>query len=115
MEVIVEFYHEGYLDFGSNGTFVKIIPKVEGTDGIKNSKPINLVGSVYKIILKVLAGRLKNVLHKVISPNQGAFIKGRLILDRVFMTSECIYSVILARNKDVMCKIDMEKAYDRIN
>ena len=44
-------------------------------------KPISLVESVYKILAKVLANRLKEVLDQLISESQNNFVGGRQILD----------------------------------
>jgi hypothetical protein len=52
---------------------------------IKVFCPISLVGGVYKIISKVLANRLKEVLENIISNSKNAFIKGRQILDSVLI------------------------------
>ena len=41
-----------------------------GTDDIRNFRPISLVGSVYKILAKVLASRLRKVVRKVVGPDQ---------------------------------------------
>ncbi|RDX80212.1 hypothetical protein CR513_39271, partial [Mucuna pruriens] len=46
-------------------------------------RPISLIGSIYKIIPKVMATRLNLVLGKVISHNQTAFLSKRKILDGV--------------------------------
>lgn len=66
------FIRTVFLDFWCNATFITMIPKHEGTDVISNFKPISFVGSVYKIIVKILTYRLK-VLYTVISRKQGAF------------------------------------------
>ena len=39
-----------------------------------------------------MENRLKNILHKVISQNQGGFIKGGNILDNVILIQEMIHS-----------------------
>ena len=64
-----------FRDFLANGKFVKslnstflvMVPKKEGADDFKDFRPISLVGSLYKLIAKVLANRLKKVMSSVVN------------------------------------------------
>jgi hypothetical protein len=74
MKVLHEFHASGKFERSLNATFLALIPKIPGAINPKDFRPISLVGSIYKIIAKILANRLKTVLEKIISKLQNAFI-----------------------------------------
>jgi hypothetical protein len=79
---------------------------------------ISLCNVLYKVIAKVLANRLKVVLDKCISANQSTFVPGRSILDNAMAAIELIhYMKAKTRGKkgEVALKLDISKAYDRID
>jgi hypothetical protein len=83
MKVFYNFHAEGLFEKSLNVSFILPIPKIPGANSLKDFRPISLVGGIYKVIAKVLANRLKSVLEKVISKSQGAFTKGRQILNPI--------------------------------
>ncbi|GJV79885.1 hypothetical protein Tco_1515755 [Tanacetum coccineum] len=55
---------------------------------VKDFRPISLIGSLYKIIAKILANRLVMVLGDIVNEVQSAFVADRQILDGPFILNE---------------------------
>ena len=72
-----EFYQHNKFEKSLNATFIALIPKKNGASNIRDFKTISLVGSVYKILAKALANRLKVVLDQLIFEAQNNFVGGR--------------------------------------
>jgi hypothetical protein len=101
-----------------NSTNITLIPKGDVQETMKDWRPIALCNVLYKIISKVLANRLKLVLDKCISDNQSAFVPGRSILDNAMAAIEIVHYMKTKSkgNKyDAALKLDISKAYDRID
>lgn len=65
MGLFNEFPETGMFVKVLNTTFMVFIPKKgDAAENIKYYRPISLVGSIYKILLKVLANRMKRVTKK---------------------------------------------------
>ena len=98
-----------------NTTFLVLVPKKGGANDLCDFRPISLVGGLYKLLAKVLANRLKTVVRKVVSSTQNAFVEGKQNLDVALIANETIDSLLKRNESGVLCKLDLEKAYDHIN
>ena len=62
-----DFHEHGRFVRSLNSTFMVLIPKRGGVEDLKDFRPISLIGSIYKLIAKVLANRLKKVMNKLMN------------------------------------------------
>jgi hypothetical protein len=99
-----------------NETLVCLIPKVGKPELIQQFRPIGLCNTMYKAITKVLVNRLKPYLSDVVHPLQASFVPGRKASDNIILVQEIIHSMNTSRSKagNMAIKIDLEKAYDRL-
>ena len=99
-----------------NHSFIVLIPKGNNVVSINQYKPISLYNVLYKTISKIFANKLKQILHKLISLWQIAFISGRKIQEDLFLAQEILHAMKNKKGKTswMALKIDMEKAYDKL-
>ncbi len=102
---------------GINFTHIILIPKVKAPERMSQFNPISLCNVLYKIVSKVLVNRMKVMLPSIISDSQNAFVPGRMISNNVIMAFEMIHYLKNHRvggNVQMVAKLDMSKAYDRV-
>ena len=109
-----EFFEHYRFVKSLNATFLVLVPKRRTVEDLKDLRPISLVEGLYKILTKVLANRIKRVMRLIISQSQNVFVEGRQILDVVLISNEAVDSVLRRKENGLLCKLDIEKAYDHI-
>ncbi|GJW27542.1 RNA-directed DNA polymerase, eukaryota [Tanacetum coccineum] len=82
------FFTFGDIPKGCNACFIALIPKVHDANLVKDFRPISLIGSIYKIIAKILANRLVGVLGDIVNESK--------------------------KKQSLIFKVDFEKAYDSV-
>lgn len=115
LRMAVEFHEHGTWPRGANASFIALIPKVASPKGLHEFRPISLINCMYKVMSKVLAIRLRNVICTVIDICQSAFIGGRNLLDSVLVANEAIHEARKMKKPTFIMKVDFEKAYDTVD
>ncbi|XP_022727498.1 uncharacterized protein LOC111283318 [Durio zibethinus] len=88
-----EFYTNGKILKGINCSFIALIAKKQCVKSFKDFCLISSIDSIYKIIAKTLANRLKQVMGSLIHPTQSAFVERRQIMDCILIANEVIDSI----------------------
>jgi len=112
---ILNFFATGTLHASFNTTWVTLIPKKKCVLEVTDFRPISFVGSLYKVIAKILSSRLKTVLPNLIGDSQTAFVSGRQILDGALIANEVVHWLKVKKKQGVLLKLDFQKAFDTID
>ena len=87
----------------------------EREDIKKKWRPLTLLNGDYKIISKLLAERLKNVLTKLIHPDQKVFVKGRNISEANRMIQDIIQYADEENEEGIIVFLDQQKHSIELN
>lgn len=90
MNFFAEFHKNCRLPKGFNSSFIALVPKTENPQSFNDFKPISLISSIYKILSKVLAFRIKFTIPVVVGEIQSAFSGGKNINDGILIANEVI-------------------------
>ncbi|GKV46692.1 hypothetical protein SLEP1_g53669 [Rubroshorea leprosula] len=112
---IKEFHKYGRLVRGINASYITLVPKKKNPTTLKEYRLVSMVGSLYKILAKVLANRLRKVIGKVISMTQSAFLEGRQLIDSVLALNELVHDLKRRKEMGILFKVDFEKAFDSVD
>ena len=113
---ICQFASTGNLLVQWKSCFIALVPKVPNAQSPDEYHPISLCNVAYKIVSKLLTNRLKLLLSKNISLEQGAFVPGRNINEAILLMQEVLLSMAASRNaaKAMLVKLDLNKAYEML-
>ncbi|XP_019163454.1 PREDICTED: uncharacterized protein LOC109159798 [Ipomoea nil] len=105
------------LPQGLNESNIVLIPKKKMPEKVSDLRLIALCNVAYKVLAKMLANRLKEVLQSVVSMTQSAFVPDRLLTDNIIVAGE-VGHYLRRKSGGIMgwtaLKLDMAKAYDRM-
>ena len=113
---ITKSYQNGELSTSQKQAIIKLIEKKDKDKKlIKNWRSISLLNIDIKLISKVLAERLRKVLPSLISNNQTAHVKGRLIREGGSLISDILEIYDHLKIKECLMTLDPEKAFYSVN
>lgn len=108
-------FRYGFLPKGVNSTILALVPEKTDSLEMKDFCPIACCNVLFKVVSKILANRLKQLLPRIISENQSAFVQGRLLMENVLLASELVkdYHRDVVSPRCVM-KLDIFTEFDSV-
>ena len=102
------------LDEKQRKAVITLIHKEGEMDKLKNWRPISLICTDVKIVAKILALRLGNVMEKIISKNQFC-VPNRTIIECTNNIRDSVCYFSQNNLTGAVINLDWEKAFDRVN
>lgn len=114
---ILEVFRTRTVPADMNHAVLCLLPKQHPPEDISQFRPICLSNVLIKVISKVLANRVKRVIGDLAGKWQSSFIPNRQATDNIVIAQEVVHSMRrgTGRKRGMVVKIDLEKAYDRID
>ena len=108
-------FEAGDLAYDQYEGIIRLIPKA-GRDPLdkKNWRPITLLNVDYKILSKVLAGRLKVVIPRLVSHDQCGFVAKRYIGENIRLIIDLMEYMDQKHSEGILVSLDIEKAFDSV-
>ena len=70
---------------------------------------------LYKLIAKVIANRLQNVIGKLVNKDQTGFMKGRYIGENIRLISDIIEYCKMDSKDGILLAVDYRNAFDSVD
>ena len=106
----------GHLSISQRRGVIRLIPKKNRDPReVENWRPITMLNVDYKILTRVLALRLQNVLPTLTHPDQKGFIKGRDGKENVLDIYSMISLAEELSSNHVLVLLDIMKAFDSVS
>lgn len=109
LAVLNQSLSDGQLPRSCRRAVISLLPKKGDLNEIKNC----LLCNDYKLLSKVLANRLGDVLDQIIHPDQTYSVPGRIIADNIYFVRDVLDNSKILFDFGLI-SIDLEKAFDRV-
>lgn len=116
-KVFTEAFEARVLPLSFTRTHTVLIPKSDDRaklQSVTGYRPITLANTDYKVLMKIIAHRLQEIITTLVGPHQTCGIQGRSILNNVHVARTVLQCCDLFGRKVAMLQIDYEKAFDKV-
>ncbi|MCO5546955.1 hypothetical protein L7F22_000394 [Adiantum nelumboides] len=114
-DLLNHWRREGTIQPEFNQGLIKLIPKGQDKMEVKNYRPLTMLNTVYKVMAKALALRVRTVVSQVVHPKQFGLVQGRSIHETMLNVITAIDWAAEQEDEYVMINMDLEKAYDKVS
>ena len=115
LDVVGEIFRRGELAPSMREGVVAMLPKKGDEFDLKNWRPITLLGVDYKLIARVLAGRLRLAMPFLVGEDQTCGVEGRSAAWNLQLMRDALCWVEERNLPLVLVNLDLEKAFDRVS
>ena len=115
IEVFNASFSSGHLPPSLRRALITLLFKKGDRLDPKNWRPISLLNSDYKILARIVAGRLSKVLQLLIHPDQSCGVQGRYIGENIVLLNSVFQYSREASVPGALLSLDQEKAFDRVD
>ena len=98
----------------TKGVITLVKKKGKTGEGVDDYRPITLLNTELKILAKILANRLREVLDDLIGPEQTYAMRGRSIKSNLHLMREVLEGID-EDDEAALISLDQSKAFDRVN
>ncbi|XP_026459807.1 uncharacterized protein LOC113360516 [Papaver somniferum] len=115
VEAIQFSWRRKFIPKGINSSFLVLLPKTQGVKTANQFRPIDLSNVIFKKFTKIITKRMSELMEKLISPQQVAYVQGRSIHEQVLLASELVNEMkFKRRGGNIAIKLDISQAYDTV-
>lgn len=115
MPMVTDFFENGVLPDTMKTAIISLIHKKDKDAAeCASYHPISLLPVDFKILSKLIAHRLEDLLPQIINPDQSGFMKARYASDNIRRLLNIIDHSSLHNRTALLLSLDAEKAFDRV-
>ncbi|KAL3681925.1 hypothetical protein R1sor_024881 [Riccia sorocarpa] len=109
LDFIDFFWSTNMLSWKQQSGIIKLILKEGDSQLVKNWRPLMLLNVDYRLISKLMANRMREIMDSVVDKQQNGFIQGRRIADSVLNFLTCQEWAEKSKQPAIFVKLEIKK------